>query len=265
MAKNFIDTSRRNDRLAELLIRIGGILVIVSVIWILVMISRVALPLFYPASARIAGTMKLPAAIPAGTVLAVGSEENQQGVFVLDESGTFHFLKVADGSLSASIKAPAVPAGAARVASAEYVGKSAYNLLWDNGAITSVTVALASARDAEGKISLSHDVTSQENLSFAASSGVVQSFARPVEGKGAVRIDRLSGDRLRVTYQLVETDLLGNEKRNNASSEISDPLPGRLSAIAVDTKGHYLYAGTDNGWLLRWDISEPGQARLLDT
>ena len=265
MAKNFIDKSRRNDRLAELLIRFGGLLVIVSVVWILVMISRVALPLFYPASAKVAATMKVPAAVASGKVLAVGSEESQQGAFILDENGTFHFLKVADGSLSASIKAPVIPAGAVRVVSAEYLGKSAYSLLWDNGAITSVTVALAAAKDAEGKTSLSHDVTPLDDLSFAASNGVVQSFARTVEGKGTMRIDRLTGERVRVTYQLVEKNLLGNEKRSSATAEVSEPLPGRLSAVAVDTKGHYLYAGTDNGTLLRWDISEPGQIRLLDS
>ncbi len=265
MAKTFIDKSRRNDRLAELLIRFGGLLVIVSVIWILVMISRVALPLFYPASAKVAATMKLPAAIQNGKVLAVGCEENQQGTFILDENGTFHFLKVADGSLSASIKAPVIPSGAVRVVSAEYLGKSAYSLLWDTGAITSVTVALAAAKNADGKTSLSHDVTPFDDLSFAASSGVVQSFARTVEGKGTMRVDRLTGERLRVTYQLVEKDLLGNEKRSSATAEISEPLPGRLSAVAVDTKGHYLYAGTDNGTLLRWDISEPGQIRILDS
>ncbi|HEY3309696.1 MAG TPA: ABC transporter permease subunit [Desulfuromonadaceae bacterium] len=265
MAKNFIDKSRRNDRIAEVFIRIGGILVIVSVIWILVMISRVALPLFYQPSAKIAATVKLPAAISAGKVLAVGSEENQQGVFVLDETGTFHFISVADGSISASIKAPSIPVGAARVVSAECLGKSAYNLLWDNGAISSVMVILAAAKDPEGKISFSHDVTSQSEQSFTATSGVVQSFARPIEGKGAVRIDRLADDHLRVTHQLLEKDLLGNEKRSTASAEISEPLPGRLSTVAVDTKGHYLYAGTENGMLLRWDISEPGQVRLLDS
>ncbi|HIJ81358.1 MAG TPA: hypothetical protein HPP76_06605, partial [Desulfuromonadales bacterium] len=58
MAKNVIDTSRRNDRLAEILIRIGGVLVIVSVIWILVMISRVALPLFYSPQATGSATIK---------------------------------------------------------------------------------------------------------------------------------------------------------------------------------------------------------------
>ncbi|MBL0224221.1 MAG: ABC transporter permease subunit [Geobacteraceae bacterium] len=265
MAKDFIDTSRRNDRLAEILIRIGGILVIVSVIWILVMISRVALPLFYPATARIAATLQVPATIISAKVMAIGAEENQQAVFILDESGTFHFLKAADGSVSASIKAPVIPKGAVRIASAEYVGKSAYNLLWDTGAITSVTVDLASTKDADGTISLAHDVTAQDDLAFPAIGSVVQSFVRPVEGKGAVRVDQLNGDHLRVTHQLVEKDLLGNEKRSTSSAEINDPLPGRLTAVAVDTKGHYLYAGTDKGWLLRWDISEPGQIRLLES
>ena len=264
MKNKSIDTSRRNDRLAELLIRIGGVLVIVSVIGILVMISRVALPLFYTASATRAATMKLPATIRPDTVLAVGSEENRQGAFILDDSGTFHFLRAGDGSLSAGITAPIVPAGASRVAAAESVGKSTYHLLWDNGAITSVAVALASTKNQDGTISLTHEITPHNDLSFAAADGIVQSFARLVEGKGAVRIDLLTGGRLRVTHRLMEKDLLGNEKQSNSVAEINEPLPGRLTAVTVDSKGHYLYAGTDNGWLLRWDISEPGQIRQLD-
>jgi phosphate transport system permease protein len=265
MAKNFTDKSRRNDRIAEILIRIGGVLVIVSVVWILVMISRVALPLFYPPSAKIAATVSLPPPTGGGRILALGSEENQLGIFTLDESGTFNFLRVADSSLSASIKAPVIPAGAVHVVSAEAVGKSAYNLLWDNGAISGVTVNFASSKDAEGKSVLTQDVAIREELSFAPTNGIVQSFARPIEGKGALRVDRMGDDRLRVTHQLAEKDLLGNEKRSTTTIEIQDQLPGRLSAVAVDSKGHYLYAGTDTGWLLRWDISEPGLAHLVDS
>ena len=260
------DTSRRNDRLAELLIRIGGLLVIVSVIWILVMISRVALPLFYPSSAKIAATVKMPTTIPADAVVAVGAEDDQQGVFVLDNTGTFHFLKSADGSVSASIKTPVVPAGSAvKVVSAEYAGKSAYNLLWNNGAVTSVTVAFSSVKNADGTVTLSHDVTPREGFAFPAAPGVVQSFVRPVEDKGMMRIDRLAGDKLRVTQQLVEKDLEGNEKQTSTTAEFTETVPGHLIAAAVDAKGHFLYGGTDNGMLLRWDISEPGQIRLLDT
>lgn len=265
MKKNFTDKSRRNDRLAELLIRIGGVLVIISVVWILVMISRVALPLFYPASAKVAATVRLPAAIPGDQVLAVGSDENQQGAWLLDQSGTFHFLTLPGGSLSASIKAPVTPAGAVRLVSAEYAGKSDYNLLWDNGSISAVTVALSSSKAADGKVTLTHEVTSRDELSLASTDAVVQSFARPIEGKGTVRVDRLAGDRIRVTHQLLEKDLFGNEKRSSDTTEISDPLPGRLSTITVDSKGHYLYAGTDKGWLLRWDVAEAGQIHLLDS
>jgi phosphate transport system permease protein len=265
MAKNFTDTSRRNDRIAELLIRVGGVAVIVSVVWILVMISRVALPLFFPSSAKLAATVKLPAEIANVKVLAVGSEESQQGAFVLDNTGSFHFLKAVDSSLSASIKVPVIPTGSIRVVSAECIGKSAYNLLWDNGAVSAVSVAFAAAKDAEGKVTLSHEVTPQDELAFGPTDAILSSFVRPIEGKGAVRVDRLTGDRLRVTHQLLEKDLLGNEKRSNSSTETKDPLPGRLSAVIVDSKGHYLYAGTDKGWLLRWDISEPGQANLLES
>ena len=265
MAKNFTDKSRRNDRLAEILIRIGGLFVIVSVVWILVMITKVALPLFYPPSAHIAATVKVPAAISSAKVLAIGLEENQHGAFILDESGTFHFFKLADGSLSAAIRTPVIPTGAVRVTSAEYIGKSAYNFLWDNGAVTSVTVALASAKAKDGAVTLSHDVTVKEDVAFAAAAGIVQSFVRPIEGKGAVRVDRLSGDRLRVSHQIVEKDLLGTEKRTNTSTDLTDPLPGHLSVVTVDSKGHYLYAGTDTGWLLRWDISEPGKINLLES
>src|ERR1039457_1646819 len=265
MSSNIIDKSRRRDRIAEVMIRIGGVMVIVSVVWILVMIARVALPLFFPPTARVTASMQLPATISNGKMLSIGSEEREQGAFILDESGNVHFLRVADGSLSASIKLPNVPPGAVRIISAEDIGKSVYNLLWDNGAITSVTISLAAARNADGTFSLTPEVTAQDDLAFAASAGVEQSFVRRIEDKGVLRVDRRSGDRLRVSHQLVEKDLIGNEKRTAATIAIGDTLPGHLSALTIDSKGHYLYAGTDNGMLLRWDLSEPGQSRLLDT
>src|SRR6185369_11145514 len=101
----------------------------------------------------------------------------------------------------------------------------------------SVTVAFSSAGNADGTISLSHDVAPLDDPAFAASAGVVQSFVRPLEDKGAVRIDRLAGDRLRVTKQVVEKDLLGNEKRSSAVAEFNEALPGHLTVAAADSKG----------------------------
>lgn len=265
MAKKITDTSRRNDRLAEILIRIGGVLVIVSVVWILVMISRVALPLFFPASANITASVKLGPTVPSNKIIALGVEDSQQGAFVLDDNGQCHFIKVHDGSLSASVKVPVVPEGATRIISAEPRGKSIYDLQWNDGSVTSIKVDLTAVKDAAGGYTLTHDVVSQPDLSFPAAKGIKQSYARLVEGKGALRVDQLGDDRLQVRHQLIEKDFLGNEKRTDSTTAVSDPLPGKLSVITVDSKGHYLYVGTDNGMLLRWDISEPGQAHLVDT
>lgn len=52
MASSIVDKSRRNDRLAAWLIKAGGLFVIVAVIGILMLIARVALPLFLCAFCR---------------------------------------------------------------------------------------------------------------------------------------------------------------------------------------------------------------------
>jgi len=265
MKKNLTDTSRRNDRLAEAVIRIGGALVIVSVVWILVMISQVALPLFFPASAKMVASVKLDSSVAAKKIVALGVEDSGKAAFTLDENGSFSFIKINDASILATEKAPNIPAGANRIVSAESRGNSVYSLLWDNGSISSVKVELASAKDSAGEYSFTHEVVSEPELSFSAASGVKQSFARPIEGKGSVRVNLLADDRLQVQHQLIEKDLLGNDKRSDSTALITDPLPGKLSALTLDSKGHYLYAGTENGMLLRWDISEPDGVNLLDT
>ena len=263
--KNYIDTSRRKDRIAELLIRIGGVAVIVSVVWILVMISRVALPLFFQPTATVAARVDLSGLPQSNGAVAVGTDENQRAAFVLDSSGMLQFVKLPDGTRSSQESVPNVPPGGGRIRTAEHIGGGSYTLLWDTGAVTGVTIGLATARQEDGSWSVSPEVSSREDLSFPAAAGVMTSSVRTLEGKGAVRVDHMADGRLRVTHRVIEKDLLGNEKQTGTVTPVEDSLPGALSVISVDTRGHYLYAGTANGWLLRWDISEPGHAVLLES
>lgn len=265
MKKNFTEKSRRHDRLAEWFIRIGGVLVIVSVVWILVMISQVALPLFYPPKADISSSCSLPAELKNITAVASGVDDSRQQVFLLDEAGTFHFVDAAGGRELQSLPAPAVPPGASSLITAELYGKSTYNLLWNNGAISSVTLTFNTSRDAGGATIVSPELAVNDDLAFAGQGPVVQSFARRIEGKGSVRVDRLPDGRFRVFSRLGEKDIQGNETAKTSTDEISDKLPGTVTTSVLDQKGHYLYAGTDNGWLLRWDVSEPGSPHLVDS
>jgi len=265
MKKNFTEKSRRHDRMAEWFIKIGGVLVIVSVVWILVMISQVALPLFFPPKAEISSSFALPAELKNNKALATGVDDSRQQVFLLDERAQFHFVDAASGKPLQILSVPAIPAGATTLQSVELFGKTTYNLLWDNGAISSVTLTFNSSRDANGVNNISPELAANDDLAFAGKDPVVQSFARRIEDKGSMRVDRLQDGRFRVYSRLVEKDIQGNETATSSAAEISDPLPGKITSAILDQKGHYLYAGTDNGWLLRWDLSEAGSPHLVES
>ena len=265
MKTNSSKKSRFHDRLAEWFIRIGGILVIVSVVWILVMIARVALPLFYPPHAEISSSCSIPSQLKDIKVLSSGSDDYRQRVFLLDDSGSFHFIEASSGRLVETLKVPVIPKGATRILSAEPLGRSAYNLLWNNGAISSVTLAFTASGDNTAKPSVSATLTANDDLAFDGHASVERSFVRRVENKGAMRVDQFRNGRFVVSHRLVEKDPLGNESSKTSRAEINDKPPGTITAAMLDQKGHYLYAGTANGWVLRWDVSEPGAPRLIDT
>jgi phosphate transport system permease protein len=265
MKKNISENSRRNDKIAALLIRVGGMLVILSVIWILVMISKVSLPLFFPPKAKISASFSLPESVKTGTVLAGGVDDSGSKSFVLDLNGAFHFFDATNGQLLETIEAPSKPSGAVKLASAEMIGKYVYTLIWDNNSATSVSVGFSSASEKSKASDISYSVTANENLSFPGAGKSLQSFIRRVEDKGSIRVDRLEGDRFRVSHRIVEKDLMDNESVKNTTAEIAEPLPAPVTACILDYKGRYLYAGTSNGQLLRWDVSEPGNPRLVES
>jgi phosphate transport system permease protein len=265
MKTNSSKKSRRHDRLAEWFIRIGGILVIVAVVWILVMIARVAMPLFYPSHADISSSCSLPSQLKDIKVVASGSDDSRQQVFLLDDSGSFHCIEASSGRLMETIKVPSIPKGATRILSTDPFGKSTYNLLWNNDAVSSITIAFTASSDTSAKPSVSAALTANDDLFFDGHGPVQRAFVRRIEDKGAMRVDQLANGHFAVLHRLVEKDLLDNESTKISTAKIEDKLPGTITAAILDQKGHYLYAGTDNGWVLRWDVSEPGAPRLIDT
>jgi phosphate transport system permease protein len=85
------------------------------------------------------------------------------------------------------------------------------------------------------------------------------------ESGGAIAITLLPGDQIEVQQRKVEKNLQGDEKTTEHTYRLSDKLPGVISAIRLGNKGKNLFAGTDNGWLVRWDLSDEGEGRLVET
>ncbi|MCE1224865.1 MAG: ABC transporter permease subunit [Geobacteraceae bacterium] len=104
-----------------------------------------------------------------------------------------------------------------------------------------------------------------ELQSLVASDGSGTHQTRELGEKGNISVRLLPDNRIDVQRKMVEKDLLGNEKVSQQSYQLSDSLPGAISAVWLGRKGQNLYAATANGWLVRWDLSDEGQGRLVET
>ena len=84
MDKKVLRKIKRNDSLAALGIRAGGVLVIASVILILLLIGKEALPLFYAPQAQLSKRFALPDELVDKKILALGVDEYREIVYVVD-------------------------------------------------------------------------------------------------------------------------------------------------------------------------------------
>jgi phosphate transport system permease protein len=114
-ARGRIRTVERVDRLAGVLIRLGGLAIVVSVMGILLFILSEAWPLFRPARGDLAGTLDLPAApavepppgsappaaaapiLPPGVVQAMGTDEYQMYLYAVRGVPSIELVRLPDG------------------------------------------------------------------------------------------------------------------------------------------------------------------------
>ncbi len=116
------------DRLAAGTITVGGLFIIVAVLFIFLFIFGETIPLFRPAQGRPRGAVNM-AAVPghAGEKpLAIGTDEYQMYLYELLPDGRFVFFRLADGSLARqfllSSLAGSTVVAASRSLTGDYVG-----------------------------------------------------------------------------------------------------------------------------------------------
>ncbi len=266
MKQNLIERIKRRDRIAGHAIKTGGLLVVASVIGILILIVKVALPLCYPPSAHVVNSFPVPRELGATRIIAAGLDDYRETGYLLDGTGTFTFIDLRHGTILDRV--PAVPATERKrtVASIEKAGKLGYTLLWSDGSLAKVQVKFAPGFDGEGKRTIRHEVTAPfVEQPVKQPSQTVKTLVRSNDEKGTTRVDLSADGRFTITRQEITKDIFGTESAKRVTSPLTDPIPGRVSAIALDQKGQYLYAGTDQGSLLRWDLGAAGAPQLTDS
>jgi phosphate transport system permease protein len=257
-AKAGIRAVKRLDRIAGVLIRLGGIGIVVSVLGILLFIVSEAWPLFRPAPGRLAGTLALPppgaAPVATGTpgaVQALGTDEYQMYLYAVRGQPKIEFFRLPGGAAGREFPLAALAGASVTAASRSLTGDF-------------VAVGTADGRVAMAQV---HFRPRYENQKLAdldidvSDRGVaaVDAARRPVRQVAYAEAD--SGRKV-VAAQVGDDEiaLWSSEEGAGEKTETLRTSGGeRITRIAL-ARAERLVAGTDRGNVYHWWMS--GEPRL---
>ncbi len=261
----FLKKVRRNDRIARWVITIGGMAIIFSVIFILVLIAKVSIPLFLSPDKELYASFHLDTAPSEGQVLALGVDEYLETGYTIDQAGKFQFFQIADGSPLDSLQVHS-ETGASKLISARSHGRLQHTLVWDDGSVTIEQVKFFPFFDEknDNQRSIRHKLDALAAFTPLPSAPARQTLARGNEDGRLVRVDLLENGSLQVTVTEKKESLFGDAEEITTTHQLPQSSSGLISALALANDGNRLFVATDKGELLRWDLSDSEQPQLLE-
>jgi phosphate transport system permease protein len=259
----FLKKIKRNDRLARWAITIGGMSIIFCVVFILVLIVEVSLPLFLTPEARQVSTVAVADA--EHPVLAIGMDDYLETGYTIDAGGELRFVSLKDGAELERISLQS-PNGPQRLTEVEDYGRLNHVLHWQDGSLTVEQVRFRPVFDAadDNRRSIAHELEARGEFPAPAEGAPRLTRARISDSGRLTRVDLGPDDKLLVLQREVSENFLGERQIEEFTLPLDLDGAAPLTALALNDDGTMLYAGSERGELLRWDLSELGEPELLD-
>ena len=254
---------KRRDKIARSIIISVGIFIIISVIGILFLITSVALPLFLPPHQQIKQQFSVENEF-SGRIFVIGIDEYTEQAYALDQNGLWGFYDIEENKLRGTI--PREPeSGTNTILSVETYGNNIYTLLWADGTVTVEKVDFPITYENNKRVS-DFRVTQLQEFAPIDEGKPIRVFVRKTgeEEDEKWTIVRLFQGRILVNTQSQSENFLGEVETEELSGEIEDNKIWDIASMALTTDGNVLYAGTNDGFLLRWDIADPEEITLTD-
>jgi phosphate transport system permease protein len=251
----------RLDRAAGWLIALGGVGVIAAVVGMLVFIAGEAVPLFRSAVIRPAATVALrpaPAGLDGAAHRALGVDEYQRYLYVIEPDGLVVFYALASGDRVRAIPVPGI-AGATVTASAASVSGHLLAAGLSDGRVTLLQVRFTPRYDGTTLVDLDVEVRDRGTARLDPARAVRQVSAHEQDGRRFVAAI-LDGGAVRLWW----TDDAGREQQ----ADLAPDPPHRFTHARVGRNGAVI-AGTGDGLVYRWDhapdLRRTGVARVSAT
>ncbi len=142
--------------------------------------------------------------------------------------------------------------------SARSYGPLNHVFVWDDSSVTIEQIKFFPFydKDNDNRRSIKHSI--EKKAAFPVTEGElpVQSLARVnVDGR-QVRVDFYADGSLELMIAEEEESLFGSGELKENFYQLDFDAVGKVSAATLTTDGTKLYAGTDQGEILRWDLTD---------
>ncbi len=209
-----------------------------------------------------------------GAILRLGIDANIEGTkvtgFVWSKNGTVAWVDLLAGKLTGQSRV--LPPGGdtkTTLRQVEPLDAGKYSLSWSNGAASLVEIVAqpANRKDADAA---RYTVRSLADISTPLSAvkprpvvtvdhtTIRCCFIRRSDAGAITRAALLSNGTIALLRQAVSETLTGDEEVSTHESVVRDDVIAHVRTMTMDREGSVLYAGTDNGRLLRWQLDEKG-------
>lgn len=243
------------DRLTRRLVTLGGVAIIVSILAILFVIAAEVYPL-----------IKKPTATPVGTIpvrtgsaaLAVGVDEYREIAYLVNASGVL-FVSVKDGAPRAPAALPGL--NTATIVGISPLGRGPFALGLSDGRVIPVEVKFTVSFP-EGRRRVEPELVVAEPITADPDRRPIRWLAHVSTQKGPITAAAVGPKGLALVTITERKALIGPPTREASRQNLSLPVEGEITALALDGRGEDLFVGTSSGQIVRVDLSEPSEPKI---
>ena len=262
------------DRIATVIVTIGGVGIILCIIAILVFIGLETVPLWQGVKSELVSSFILKESPELASYsldspdesqfpfMAAGTEQYKEIGFIVTNDGAVNFLSLKDGSTIKKVQLPGLE-GTKIVSSYVSDNNELYSFGTENGNILPVRLSYTMSFVGD-KRNITPAVNEEEPLNFGTSPLDIIAFEENEDGERAGAA-YTSGGELLLTASVETASLLGGGEKKQITHNLTGNLEGsKVTALELDSFLWNLYAGTGNGKLYHWDVRNKDNPVLLD-
>ncbi len=139
-----------------------------------------------------------------------------------------------------------------------------YTLVWSDGSIMAVEPVVSASFDEFAGRKTTYDLAVRFSVPPQPGTKPLQAQVR-ISESGVACVVLTEDRKLELWREVVTKDLFGNEQRETVRVRLETALPAAINTFTLDAAGKQVFAGTTDGYLMRWKLNDSGKVVFNET